>query len=187
MGLEKVDSWGDIPDYTMYIQHKGIFDMQDIYQTAVDFLRAQKFKIREKLHFQKRATAFGIENKIMLEARRRSEEYYEFFVDLYLHTFDMTEVEVKMPDGSSKTYNKGRIWIEIRGKCFVDPDRRWGNNIFIQQLKSWYHKYVIQKKAEAIWWDEMHYKITLKLRNILQQRLKQESEEFEARYFAGVH
>ncbi len=104
--------------------------MQDIYQTAVDFLRAQKFKIREKLHFQKRATALGIENKIMLEAIKKAEEYYDYFVDLYLHTFDMTEVEVKMPDGSSKTYNKGRIWIEIRYEVRL-PDKRFDRSLFL--------------------------------------------------------
>lgn len=185
--ITKVDEWGDVPDYNIYLQYKGVWDMQELYEGIINFMRHFKYKVTEKLHFQTRPTAFGVEHKIQIEFNRRVEEYYKYYTYVYMHTFDLTDIEVKLPDGSIKTYVKGRIWIEIKGRCFVDADRRWPKTVFYQQLKSWYHKYVIQKKAEAIWWDKMHYKVTVKLRNVIQQKLKKDTEEFEARYFAGVH
>ena len=180
-------SYPTMGDSPFHIQYKGVWDMDDLVETMADFFRRQKFKLREKLAFSKRPSPFGKEWKTQWEAKRDVEDYYQYFVDIYFHTYDTQDIEVKMPDGSTKTYTKGRIWIQYNAKVIIDYEKKWEGNVFYAHLRNFYHKYVIQKKIEALWWDELHYKVGLKLRNLLQQRLKMETEEFEHRYFAGVH
>ena len=174
-------------DYTYHIQYKGVWDMDDLVKTMADFFKLQKFKLREKMIQHKRAGPFGPEIKNMWEAWRDVEDWYKFFVDIYFHTYDTQDIEVVLPDGSKKIYTKGRIWIQFRGHVELDYEKRFEKNVFYAQLRNFYNKYVTQKKIEALWWDELHYKVGLKFRNLIQQRLKMETEEYEHRYFAGVH
>ena len=185
--MKPEDFYLKVPFPPTYLQYKGVWDMQDLYETIADFFRNQKFKFHEIFYKHKRSSPFGVERQYGWNATRKSEEYYEFVVDIFLHTYDARDVEVKMQDGSKKLFIKGRVWIQIVGYVHVDYEKKWEDNVFYAQLRNFYHKYVIQKKMEAIWWDELHYKVCNKLRNILQQRLKMESEEYEHRYFAGVH
>jgi len=174
-------------DASYHIQYKGVWDMQDLVETMSDFFKLQKFKIREKLVLHKRPSPFGVERKYFWEAWRDVEDYYKFVVDIFFHTYDAQDVEVKLPDGSKKTYTKGRIWIQYNAHVVVDYAKKWEGNAFFAQLRNFYNKYVVQKKIEALWLDELHYKVGLKFRNLIQQRLKMETEEYEHRYFAGVH
>lgn len=186
--LHKVSTFGSkAPSPPAYIQYKGVWDMQDLFESVVDFLRNQKFKFQEKLILSKTPSPYGRERKYQWNAWKKKEEYYEYGVDIYLHSYDVNDIDVKLPDGTTKQYQKGRLWIQIMCHISVDYDKRWDKNLFFAQLGAFYNKYVVEKKLEAIWWDEMHYKVALKLRNLIQQRLKMESEEFENRYFAGVH
>ena len=38
----------DAPTHTVYVQYKGIFDMDDLYQSIADFFMEKKFKFYEK-------------------------------------------------------------------------------------------------------------------------------------------
>ncbi len=185
--MKPSDFYLKLPFPTSYIQYKGVWDMQDLFETVYDFFKNQKFKFKEKFHFRKRPSAFGTEGKYIWEATRQVEDYYQFIVDMYIHPYDMQDIEVKLPDGTKKTYTKGRLWIQIVGRVELDYEKHWESNAFYAHLRNFYNKYIVQKKFEAIWWDELHYKVCNKLRNIIQQRLKMESEEYEHRYFAGVH
>ncbi|MBL7054509.1 hypothetical protein ISS05_02015 [Candidatus Woesearchaeota archaeon] len=179
--MVKVDS---VPD--AYIQYKGVWDWDDLYNTIADFFRNQKFKFNE-VFYKHKPTPFGGEKQIGYIATKKVEDYYQYKVDMFIHTYDTREVEVKMKDGSKKIFTKGRIWIQIMGDVNADYEGKWEDNTFYVRLREFYHKYVVFKKIGAIWWDEMHYKVTGKLRNVIMQRLKMEAEQYEHRYFAGVH
>ncbi|MBS3102887.1 hypothetical protein J4458_05595 [Candidatus Woesearchaeota archaeon] len=176
-----------IPAYTNFIQYKGVWDMQDLYETMADFFRNQKFKFYEIVYKHKHPSPFGAERQYVWRADRNVEEHYKFVLDIFFHTYDARDIEVTMKDGSKKVYTKGRIWIQFRGRVFTDYEKTWEENAFYAQLRNFYHKYVIQKKMEGVWWDEMYYKVFNKLHHIVQGRLKMEAEEFEHREFAGVH
>ena len=36
------------PTPTVYVQYKGIFDMQDVYESVANFFKEKKFKFYEK-------------------------------------------------------------------------------------------------------------------------------------------
>ena len=173
--------------YTNFIQYKGVWDMQDLYESMADFFRQQKFKFYEIVYKHKRPSPFGEERQYVWRGERNVEEYYKYVLDIFMHTYEASDIEVTMKDGSKRIFTKGRIRIQFRGRVAVDYEKKWEENAFYAQLRNFYHKYIIHKKVGAIWWDEFYYKVFNKLHNLVQGRLKMEAEEFESREMAGVH
>ena len=171
----------------VYIQYKGIFDMQDLYESIADFFRQKKFKFYEKQQRLRKPGPFGAEILYQFEARRKAEDYYEFIVNVTIETFDMHDIEVVLKDGTKKKMTKGRIWIQILGNCVTDYEKVWEKSAFLAHLKSFYNKYIVKKKFEGVWWDELQYKIVLRLHALIKERLKMASEGSEFRHMAGVH
>jgi len=169
-----------------YLQFKGVWDWQDLYEFVASFFHARKFKFYELRYILKKPGPFGPDVQHIWEATRDTEEYYKFIIKIFLHTYDTQDVEVVMKDGSKKTFTKGRLWIQFRGHVETDYEKRWEDNAFYANLRNFYHKYVIWKKVEAIWWDNMYYNVVLKLQSLIKERLKMESEGYEHRYFHKV-
>ena len=176
----------EAPTGATYIQYKGVWDMQDLYEFIASFFHRQKFKFYESRYIQKRPGPFGPETYYVWKAERKAEEYYKFLITIFLHTYDTQDIEVVMKDGSKKTFTKGRIWIQFTGKVEMDYEGKWEESAFYATLRNFYHKYVIWKKIEGIWWDNLYYTVFLKLQSLVKERLKMESEGYEHRYFASV-
>ena len=174
------------PANTTYIQYKGVWDMQDLYDFVASFFHKSKFKFYELRYIMKKPGPFGAEVYHVWEAVRKVEQYYKVSVRIFLHTFDEQDIEVVMKDGTKKTYSKGRLWIQLRAWVETDYGNNWQENAFYANLRNFYHKYVIWKKIEAIWWDNMNYAVFLRLHSLIKERLKMESEGYEHRQFAGV-
>ena len=176
-----------VPATPVFIQYKGILDMQDLYETIADFFKQKKFKFYEVQQRLRRPGPFGAEILYQFKATRKVEDYYEWVVDTVIETFDMHDVEVVTKDGTKKKMTKGRIWIHLSGYVEMDYEKYFEKSAFLAHLKSFYHKYIIKKKIEGIWWDELQYKIVLRLHALIKERLKMASEGFEARHMGGVH
>jgi len=174
------------PADTNYIQYKGVWDTQDLYEFVASFFHGQKFKFHEKKYIYKHPGPFGADVKHMWQAERNVEDYYKFVIDIFLHTYDTHDIEVVMKNGSKKIFTKGRLRIQLMGKVETDYEKRWDENAFYANLRNFFHKYVIWKKIEAFWWDNMHYNVFLKLHSLIKERLKMESEAYEHRYFHKV-
>lgn len=172
---------------SVYMQYKGIFDMQDLYESIADFFRQKKFKFYEKQQRLRRPGPFGSEILYAFEARRKVEDYYEWVVILNIETFDMREIEVVLNDGTKKKMTKGRLWVQLNGVVEMDYEKLWEKNAFIAALKGFYNKYVIKKRIEGLWWDELQYRIVLRLHALIKERLKMASEGFGFRHMSGVH
>ena len=177
----------DIHAFPVFVQYKGIMDMQDLYESIAEFFRRKKFKFYEIQQRLRRPGPFGAEILYQFKATREVEEYYEWIVDITIETFDMHDVEVVVRDGTKKKMTKGRIWMYISGKVEMDHSKIFEKSAFFAHIRGFYHKYVIKKKIEGIWWDELYYKIVLKLHSLIKERLKMASEGFEARHMSGVH
>ena len=172
---------------TVYIQYKGIMDMQDLYETIADFFRQKKFKFYEKQQRLRRPGPFGAEILYQFEARRKIEEYYEWIIYVNIETFDMHDIDVVLKDGTKKKMTKGRIWVQLYGNCITDYEKVFENSAFLAHIKSFYNKYIVRKRLEGVWWDEMYYKVVLRLHALIKERLKMLSEGYEQRHFSGVH
>ena len=176
----------EIPAFTTYIQYKGVWDMQDLYEFVASFFHRRKFKFYERRYILKKPSPFGSDVQHVWEGTRDVEDYYKFVINIFLHTFDTQDMEVVMKDGSKRTFTKGRLWIQFRGKVEFDYEKKWEENAFYAHLRNFYHKYVVWKKLEAFWWDSMYYNFFLKLQSLVKERLKMESEGYETRYFHKV-
>jgi len=186
----KPDDFIHLPELgtpAIYIQYKGILDMQDLYDAIADFFRQKKFKFYEKQHRLRRPSSFGAEHNYIFEARRKVEDYYEWIVYVNIETFDMHDIEVVLKDGTKKKMTKGRIWVQLYGNCVTDYEKVWEKSAFLAHLKGFYNKYIVKKKFEGVWWDELYYKIVLRLHALIKEHLKMVSEGYEHRHFAGVH
>jgi len=176
----------EVPVKTTYLQYKGVFDMQDLYEYVASFFNRQKFKFYELRYILKKPGPFGADVQHVWEATREVEDYYKFVMNIYLHTFDAEDMEVVMKDGTKRTFTKGRLWIQFRGKIQTDYEKKWEDNAFYANLRNFYHKYIVLRKIEAIWWDNFYYNVYLKLHSLVKERLKMESEGFEHKYFHKV-
>ena len=179
--------FNEAPTRTAYIQYKGIFDMQDLYESVADFFSQKKFKFYEKKQRYRKPGPFGPEILYQFEANRTIEDYYKWYVYITMETFDVHDVEVVSKDGTKKKMTKGRIWVQLYGKVEMDPEHVWDKSAFLAHLKGFYNKYVLRKRIEGVWWDELQYKIVLRLHALIKERLKMSSEVNETRHHSGVH
>jgi hypothetical protein len=175
-----------MPMNTLYIQHKGVWDMQDLYEYSASFFHREKMKFYEMRYIMKKPGPFGAEVYHVWEATKKIEEYYKGVVRIFLHTFDEQDVEVVMKDGTKKKYSKGRLWIQLRGHVEMDYEGKWNESTFYAHLRNFYHKYVVWKKLEGIWWDAFYYTVFMRFHSLIKERLQMESEGYEHRHFAGV-
>src|SRR3989344_5864725 len=175
------------PASPIYIQYKGIWNMQDLYESIAEFFKRKKFKFYEIQQRLRRPGPFGAEILYQFRATREVEEFYEWTVNITIETFDVHDVEVVAKDGTKKKMTKGRIWIQLYGKVEMDPEHVWDKSAFLAHLKGFYNKYVLRKRIEGVWWDELQYKIVLRLRALITERLKMSSEVNETRHHSGVH
>ncbi len=172
---------------TVYIKFKGVWDMEDLYISMVDYLRDRKYKFQERIYKHKRPSPFGVERQYSWTATKYKDEYLEFQIDIYIHTYDAYEEDVVMTDGSRKMFTKGRMLMEFRGTVNYDYGAHFEKSNFYAELRNFFHKYVIRKKFEQVWWDQLWYREIHPLHNFIKQRLKMQAEGFEHRYWVGVH
>ena len=177
----------EAPTPTVYVQYKGIFDMQDLYESIANFFKEKKFRFYEKQQRYRKPGPFGPEILYQFEANREIEDYYMWHVFMNIETFDVHDVEVMSKDGVKRKMQKGRIWVQLWGKVETDQWKEWEKSAFLAQLKSFYNKYVIRKKYESVWWDELYYKVVLRIHALIKERLKMSSEVNETRHHSGVH
>ncbi len=173
--------------WTIYIKYKGVWDMEDLYISMIDYLRERKFRFQERVYKHKRPSPFGVERQYSWTATRHEDEYLDFQIDVYIHTYDANDEEIVMSDGSHRTITKGRMLVEFRGNISYDYEGNFEKNAFYAQLRNFFHKYIIKKKFEQVWWDQLWYREIHPLHNMVKNRLKMQGEGFEHRYWTGVH
>lgn len=178
--------WNDPAEPTAYIRYKGVWDMQDLYESMVDWFRKKKYKFYERVYKHKHPSPFGIERQYVWEAVRRETAYVQFVYNIYFHTYDMHEIEAVAPDGTKKVFWKGRIWMELRARVETDYDKKWETKSFYSHLKTFFNKYIIRKEINQGWVPKLRYEF-YELHALIKRRLKMEADEFEHKYFRGVH
>ena len=63
---------------TTYVRFKGIWDMQDLYETIADWFRRRKYKFHERVYKHKHPSPFGVERQYIWEAERRETDFIQF-------------------------------------------------------------------------------------------------------------
>lgn len=176
----------DVPTATAWIRHTGVWDMQDLYESMVDWFRLRKYKFHELVYKHKHPSPFGVERQYIWRAERKENEYTQVQYNIYMHIYDAYDVEVIMKDGSKRTFTKGRLWIEMRIVLLFDFEKRWDKNAFYKHLKDFYNKYIIKERIAQGYSPKFRTEFYA-LHNLINGRLKLETESFEHRDIAGVY
>ena len=175
-----------VPAFTNYVQYKGVWDMEDLYQFINTYFSKRKYKFYETKYIVKHPSPFGPETYYVWKAEKKHNEYTKFALDIFVHTYDTQDVSVMMDNGDLNNFTRGRIWIQFRGHVQQDHEGRFDENAFFANLRAFYHNYVIYKKIQGVFWDDMYYNDFLKLHSLVKERLKMESLSFEHRNFNKV-
>ena len=138
---------------TIYIKHKGIFNLSEIIQGIKSFLEGDSFK----MHFPKHKIKKD-EHEIKIYGERKMNEYVKFTIKLLIRIFDWKEVEI-IKDGEKVKADSGRIAIDLDGVLELDYQGRFGGSKFMQGLQDFYHKYIIHRDIGDYWEDELMMRI----------------------------
>ena len=158
---------------TIRIKHKGIFDINDILQGIKDFLEDDYFKFHFPQHKFKIPTPKGGEHKLKMYGERKVNEYVKYKINLYIRVFDYTEIEVIKEGKKVKMFN-GRLYAEVSGDLILDFEKRFGGSAFLQGLQDFFHKYVIRRKIEDYWEDDIILKM-VNLGKLIREKCEQEA------------
>ena len=56
------------PTPTAWVRHIGVWDMQDLYESLVDWFRGRKYKFHELVYKHKHPSPFGVERQYIWRA-----------------------------------------------------------------------------------------------------------------------
>jgi len=178
--------WADLNEPIVNIRYKGVWDMQDLYESMVDWFLRKKYKFYEQLYKHKHPSPFGVERQYTWVAERKETDYVMTKYNIYYHVYDGKDVEVVLPSGEKKNYTKGRLWIELKVAFISDWEGRFNEKLFFSHLRDFYNKYILRKSFTQGWGPKNRYEM-YELKAMIQRKLKMEADEFEHQHFVGVH
>jgi len=184
--MAKRVKWKDPNEPVIHVRYKGVWDMQDLYEAMADWFRRRKYKFYEYIYKHKHPSPFGVERQYTWVAERKETDYIMIRYNIYMHIYDAHDVEVVTPDGKKNIFTRGRIWIELRIGVVSDYEGRWNEKLFYSHLKNFYNAYVLRKSFTEGWGPKNRYEV-YGLAAMIKERLKMEADEYEHRYFVGVH
>jgi len=161
-----------------YLRYKGIWDMDDLYISMVDWFRQKKYKFYEHLVKHKHPSPFGAERQYMWKAEKFETEYTKHTYTMYIHTYDCRDVEIIGKDGNPRTFTKGRMFIKILGQVSWDYEKSFDKNRFFYRLRQFINQYVTFKKYMEGWSPRFRGEM-FELHSLIKHRLKMESDEYE--------
>lgn len=157
---------------TTYIKFKGIFSYSEVMQAIRKWFKDYDYEFHEPKH-QWKAPAEGIEAEIKIKGDRKVNEYVRYYIEVFIRTFDMKEVEV-VKDGQKMKMNDGRILVEVGGKLELDWQNRFGGNKFLQNLQNFMNKYILKQDIGEHWEDDLLFKI-MDLTKMVREKLGHEA------------
>jgi len=96
------------------IRYKGVWDMQDLYEGTVSWLRERKWKFHEKVYKHKHPSPFGAERQYVWMAEQNVDEWVRIQIDMYMHTYDAHDIEMIDKKGNKRIFTKGKIWVTLK-------------------------------------------------------------------------
>ena len=175
----------EVPSHwTPYIiEYKGIFDYEGLYKLIVRWLQDRSYEFHERTYKHKPGGGEGKEQEIKMEAWKKVNELNRYWFDIYIHVWDMNEVEV-IKDDQKVRMVKARVRILITTKIERDWQGRFRGSEALRRLRGFYDKYVIYKDMTAIIGDMLHYKI-VKLQNEIKEFLGMETPSKAYYHYMG--
>ena len=146
------------PTPKLIIRYKGLFDFNGLYNVMVQWMKARRFWFHEDTYKHKVPSPAGAEQEILWKADKKVTEFYMQEITIYMHIWDMTEVEVAQK-GITKKLTNARIEIQIIGAVTIDYEKRWEESTFYIALLDFYRKYIAKEEIETLYGDQLYYRM----------------------------
>ena len=140
------------------IMYKGIYDFDGLYKFIINWYKDREYYLEQKDYTNKIPTIFGKEEEFKLNGWRKVTAYYKFEVDVYLHLWDTSSVEI-IENGKKKKKYKGRIMIEFSGKIETDYVGMWEKSRGALELKKFLDRFIFKKHMQEEWSAELYLSI----------------------------
>lgn len=154
-----------------YVKWRGLFNYSELLQAIKSWFKSYDYHFEEPTHKWK--TGDGYEAEIKFKGNRKVNEYVKYYLEVFLRTWDMKEVEV-VKDGQKFKMYDGKVAIEISGKVEFDWQKRFGGNKFLQHLQDFFHKFIIRQDINEKWEDELLFKM-MNLTKVIKEKLGHEA------------
>jgi len=131
------------------IKHKGYFVLSKLMQAIKKWLEDNHYEFHIPKHKHKAS-----EEEFGIYGERKINDYVKFRLTVDMRIWEFKEVEV-VQDGKSVKKNYGRVAINFIPSYTLDYENRFGGSKFMQEIQNFYHKYIIKRKIEDYWEDEL--------------------------------
>ena len=126
----------------------AIYDLQEVYQHAHDWLAWLKYDIWEN-EYQETITPGGKVIKIFWNCEREIDDYSKFIIEVRFEMFGMTDIEVQQA-GERAKMQKGEINAFISAFLETDRQNKWSEKPYLKFMKSFFEKYLYKGQIEVM-------------------------------------
>jgi hypothetical protein len=165
------------------IRYKGLFDFDGLYNLIVQWMKARRFWFHESKYKHKVPLPTGAEQEITFKGEKDVTEFIHYDIKVDFHLWDMTEVELEVK-GQKKHLTNARMEIVLSGAVVVDYEKRFEQNVFWQNIRDFFLKYIVKKDVETIYGDELYYRVN-KLHEVIKEFLDMQAKGSEYKKYLG--
>lgn len=169
--------------YQLKIKYKGVWDMQDFYESTISYLRERKWKFHEKVYKHKHPSPFGVERQYVWLAEQEVDEFLRVKLNIYIHTYDAHDIEAADKSGQRRIFTEGKLYAYMRAQTVFDYEQKFFQNAFWASILDFMMKYVLRKRVDYGGYNPRYRAELAALHNFMMQRLKMEAKALE---FHGV-
>lgn len=138
-------------------KYKGVFDFDGMMNYMFKWLQDRGFEVNEKKHKHKMSCPKGFEIEWDIDAWRKIDDFYKYWIQVSIHTWDSYQVDA-IKDGKKVKLWYMRIEFATGFKVECDYQNKW-NTQFMQKLLKFYCEYVIKKQTIVKHGDALYYKM----------------------------
>jgi hypothetical protein len=173
----------NVPKYE--VRYSGLFDFDGLYAAVIDWGKNYGYMWHEIYYKHKVPRPTGAEQQFRWDLTRKVTNYLSHKIVFIVHIWDMLEVEVDV-NGIKKPLTSGRIFIKIQGTLITDWQNKFEGSKFKQKLGHFYRHFVYGKEVEAIYGDQLHYRV-IDMQTILKKYFDVQTKKHVYKHYLGEH
>jgi hypothetical protein len=150
---------------TSRLKFKGIMDYPGLFKVIRRWYVDQGYEFHQDTLKHKLPSPAGYAQEIKISGWKKVNEYSKFNIKIYMHVFDIKEVEV-VKEGKKTKLQHVRLQMEITPSVDVDYASRFGGSRLLQELQDFFLKYVYKEEIATLMEDQIWYRV-YKLQKII--------------------
>ncbi len=155
-----------------YLKYRGTYNWKDLMRFMRKWVDGNHYTFFEKKYKEKPGN-YGIEIDWSVEAEKKVDGFYKYWIKFDLKIWDQMPVEV-IKDGKKVQMDDGRIRILFNSVVDSDYEGNFENSPFQKKLEKFLLKHVIKEDESAIHWDGLYYEMN-RFKNEVEAHLKMET------------